>query len=264
MRIYDTLAFFPCRSGGTGRRAGLKIPSLSRGVWVRFPPPAPAVQFLHDVRRPSGVGARGAGPRRPRARRRVDPRAGGRDWRSSLAPSRPRRPRSDDRTGRASALRGPQHRRARFRPLALQRPPPPARQLRARGRMRGLTDGTRIREFMVALGREALGETRVYFTGGVCAVLEGWRASTIDADIRMVPERDELFRALVTLKEQRQMNVELASPPDFIPELPGWAERSPFVAREGLVSFHHFDFYSQALAKIARGHAQDEDAVRSM
>lgn len=130
--------------------------------------------------------------------------------------------------------------------------------------MRGLTDGTRIREFMVALGREALGETRVYFTGGVCAVLEGWRASTIDADIRMVPERDELFRALVTLKEQLQMNVELASPPDFIPELPGWAERSPFVAREGLVSFHHFDFYSQALAKIERGHAQDEDDVKRM
>jgi hypothetical protein len=130
--------------------------------------------------------------------------------------------------------------------------------------MRGLTDGKRIREFMAALGREALGETRVYFTGGVCAVLEGWRASTIDADIRMVPERDELFRALVTLKERLQMNVELASPPDFIPELPGWAERSPFVAREGLVSFHHFDFYSQALAKIERGHAQDEDDVRSM
>ena len=131
--------------------------------------------------------------------------------------------------------------------------------------MRGLTDGQRIREFMAALGREALGETRVYFTGGVCAVLEGWRATTIDADIRMVPERDELFRALVTLKERLQMNVELASsPPDFIPELPGWADRSPFVAREGLVSYYYFDFYSQALAKIERGHAQDGDDVRSM
>ena len=130
--------------------------------------------------------------------------------------------------------------------------------------MRALTDGNRIREFMAALGREARGETRVYFTGGVCAVLEGWRASTIDADIRMVPERDELFRAVAILKERLQMNVELASPPDFIPELPGWAERSPFVAREGLVSFHHFDFYSQALAKIERGHAQDEEDVRRM
>ena len=31
----------PCRSGGTGRRAGLKIRFASRRVWVRFPPPAP-------------------------------------------------------------------------------------------------------------------------------------------------------------------------------------------------------------------------------
>ena len=34
-------------------------------------------------------------------------------------------------------------------------------------------------------------------------------------------------------------------------------DRSPFIAREGRVSFHHFDFYAQALAKIERGHAQD-------
>jgi hypothetical protein len=31
----------PGRSGGTGRRAGLKIRFASRRVWVRFPPPAP-------------------------------------------------------------------------------------------------------------------------------------------------------------------------------------------------------------------------------
>ena len=31
-----------CRSGETGRRAGLKIPWGSPPVWVRFPPPAPA------------------------------------------------------------------------------------------------------------------------------------------------------------------------------------------------------------------------------
>jgi hypothetical protein len=130
--------------------------------------------------------------------------------------------------------------------------------------MRALTDSGRIQEFMSALGREARTEARVYFTGGVCAVLLGWRPSTIDADIRIVPDRDELFRAIPALKERLGMNVELASPPDFIPELPGWQERSPFIAREGLVSFHHFDFYSQALAKTSRGHAQDRADVRSM
>jgi hypothetical protein len=130
--------------------------------------------------------------------------------------------------------------------------------------MRALTDASRIREFMAALGREARAEARVYFTGGACAVLLGWRATTIDADIRIVPDRDELLRAVPRLKEQLRLNVELASPPDFIPELPGWQDRSLFIAREGLVSFHHFDFYSQALAKIERGHAQDRADVGSM
>jgi hypothetical protein len=60
------------------------------------------------------------------------------------------------------------------------------------------------------------------------------------------------------------MNVELASPADFIPELPGWRERSPFVAREGRITFHHYDFYAQALAKLERGHTQDREDVRAM
>jgi hypothetical protein len=30
------------------------------------------------------------------------------------------------------------------------------------------------------------------------------------------------------------------------------------------VSFHHFDLYAQALAKIERGHSQDEADVREM
>ena len=130
--------------------------------------------------------------------------------------------------------------------------------------MRELTNAERLRELMRALGREALAETRVYFTGGACAVLLGWRATTIDADIKMVPDRDELFRSLPELKERLRLNVELASPADFIPELPGWTERSPFIAREGLVSFHHYDFYSQALSKIERGHAQDRGDVEKM
>ena len=35
------------------------------------------------------------------------------------------------------------------------------------------------------------------------------------------------------------MNVELTSPPDFIPELPGWRDRSPFVLEEGNLAVHH-------------------------
>jgi hypothetical protein len=117
---------------------------------------------------------------------------------------------------------------------------------------------------MRALGAEARAETRVYLTGGATAVLYGWRASTLDVDIKIVPERDELFRAIAALKERLRLNVELASPADFIPVRPDWQERSPFIAREGRASFHHFDLCAQALSKIERGHAQDLEDVRLM
>ena len=117
---------------------------------------------------------------------------------------------------------------------------------------------------MAALGREADRETRVYFTGGARAVLLGWRASTLDADIEIVPESDALLRAISRLKDELQINVELAAPSHFIPELPGWQDRSPFIRREGRASFHHYDFYAQALSKIERGHVQDRGDVEQM
>lgn len=130
--------------------------------------------------------------------------------------------------------------------------------------MRALTDRARLDEFMRRLGAEADIETRVYLTGGASAVLEGWRHSTIDVDLKIVPDRDRLLRAIPTLKEALQINVELASPDDFIPVRDGWPDRSPFVRREGRISFHHFEFAAQALAKIERGHAQDLADVRIM
>lgn len=117
---------------------------------------------------------------------------------------------------------------------------------------------------MEALGTEARQDARVYFTGGATAVLSGWRATTIDVDVKLVPEHDALLQAIPRLKEALELNVELASPVDFIPVPPGWEVRSPFIARRGHVSFHHFDLYAQALAKVERGHAQDLADVRAM
>ncbi len=130
--------------------------------------------------------------------------------------------------------------------------------------MRALADAARIRGFMRALGQEADQEGRVYFTGGASAVLEGWRDSTIDVDIKLAPESDRLFQAIPKLKESLQLNVELASPADFVPELAGWEERSPFIEKESRLSFYHYDFHAQALAKIERGHTQDVADVRAM
>jgi hypothetical protein len=36
------------------------------------------------------------------------------------------------------------------------------------------------------------------------------------------------------------------------------------IARVGQVSFHHFDLYAQALAKVERGHTQDMADVGAM
>jgi hypothetical protein len=131
--------------------------------------------------------------------------------------------------------------------------------------MREPVDAERIREFARALGREARGaDVRVYLAGGSSAVLKGWRPTTVDVDLKIVPDTDPLMRALAALKEALRLNVEIASPGDFIPELPGWQDRSPFITREGTVSFHHYDFYAQALAKIERGHRQDLEDARRM
>jgi hypothetical protein len=127
--------------------------------------------------------------------------------------------------------------------------------------MRDPADLTRIESFMRALGDRARESSRVYLTGGATAVIYGWRASTIDVDVKFAPERDELFRAVQDLKDRLRLNVELASPSDFIPVRRDWQERSPFIIREGPVSFHHFDLCAQALAKIERNHEQDRKDV---
>lgn len=130
--------------------------------------------------------------------------------------------------------------------------------------MRELTTAELVERFMLALGRIARHPTNVFFTGGVTAVLHGWRTATIDIDLKIHPESDEVLRAIPRLKEELQINLELAAPDQFIPEVPGWRERSLFIRQEGRVSFFHYDPYSQALAKIERGHTQDVADVARM
>lgn len=130
--------------------------------------------------------------------------------------------------------------------------------------MRALTDVERLRRFLQSLGSASRGACRVYLTGGATAISFGWRAMTVDVDIKLEGDIDPLLRAIPRLKDDLQINVELASPDDFIPELPNWRERSLFIAREGRVDFFHYDPYSQALSKIERGHLLDVDDVRQM
>jgi non-ribosomal peptide synthetase component F len=80
----------------------------------------------------------------------------------------------------------------------------------------------------------------------------------------LVPEGDRALRALPRIKNELAINVELASPADFIPVPAGWQDRSAFVAREGKLSYHHFDLYAQALAKLERAHQRDLEDVAAM
>lgn len=130
--------------------------------------------------------------------------------------------------------------------------------------MRAPVDAGRVRELARQLAASVRTETTLYLTGGATAVLEGWRETTIDVDLRLEPESDEVLLAIARLKDQLSLNVELASPPDFIPELPGWRERSPLVFQEGRLTVRHFDPYSQALSKVERGFSQDLEDVDAM
>ncbi len=69
---------------------------------------------------------------------------------------------------------------------------------------------------------------------------------------------------MVELKERLNINIELASPVDFVPVASDWQVRSPFIERHGRLSFHHFDLYAQALSKIERHHEQDVKDVEAM
>jgi hypothetical protein len=130
--------------------------------------------------------------------------------------------------------------------------------------MRRPVDAEKVRRFMRALGPEAEKDIRLYFTGGTTAVLFGWRSSTVDIDLKLEPDSDRVLRALPRLKETLEVNVELAAPDHFIPEVPGWKDRSVFIGREGRISFYHYDLYSQALSKIERGHSMDLADVGTM
>jgi hypothetical protein len=120
-----------------------------------------------------------------------------------------------------------------------------------------------LQQFMQELGAAAKSPGKVYLTGGATALLLGFREQTLDVDLKFDPEPAGVFEAIAVLKNTLDVNVELASPDDFIPVAEGWQSRSRLIATHGPVDFLHYDFYMQTLAKLERSHAQDiEDARR--
>jgi hypothetical protein len=87
-----------------------------------------------------------------------------------------------------------------------------------------------LKKFMDELAASARSPGKVYFTGGATALLLGFREQTIDIDIKLDPEPEGVFEAIARLKNQLDLNVELASPDDFIPATSDWREKSPLIA----------------------------------
>ncbi len=130
--------------------------------------------------------------------------------------------------------------------------------------MRPNVDSEKIERLMQVLGREAQGSGCIYFTGGASALLIGWRSSTVDIDIRLDPEPPGIFQAIAKIKQELNINIELASPQDFLPPLPGWRDRSIFIGKYGQISFYHYDFTAQAISKLSRGYNRDINDVQAM
>lgn len=130
--------------------------------------------------------------------------------------------------------------------------------------MRERVDKQRIELFLQRLGQSFFQPGLVYLVGGTTLVYEGLRAQTLDVDIsfEVADEDHSRFIAVVRdLKERLLMNIEEASPADFIPLPLGFRERSEFIGRYGQLDIFHFDLYSTALSKIERGTDDDFEDV---
>jgi hypothetical protein len=133
--------------------------------------------------------------------------------------------------------------------------------------MRPPIDRLRVHYFLVKLGIEFRHPARLYLVGGTTLVYEGLREQSLDIDIsyEVADEHEaEFARVIRRLKDELQINVEQASPGDFIPLPSGWKERAKHVGRFGSVDVFHFDPYSSALSKIERGREGDYQDVLAM
>ena len=115
----------------------------------------------------------------------------------------------------------------------------------------------KLLQFLDRLGAGAQGPGACFITGGGSALLVGWRDTTIDLHLKFDPEPAGVFDAIPGLKRALHINVELAAPSDFLPPLKHWRERSIFIGKYGHLEAYHYDFLSQALSKLERGHAKD-------
>ncbi|HZU01342.1 MAG TPA: DUF6036 family nucleotidyltransferase [Ktedonobacteraceae bacterium] len=125
--------------------------------------------------------------------------------------------------------------------------------------MRPNVDKGQIENFLRNLGRTFRRPGRLYLVGGAALVHMGIRSGStqdIDVEIRATNE-DEMMEAIRHLKDTMNINIEFASPGDFMPLPKQWEMHAKYIGRYGTIEAFYFDFYSIALSKIQRGSTGD-------
>jgi hypothetical protein len=108
---------------------------------------------------------------------------------------------------------------------------------------------------------------RLYLVGGSVLIDLGLRGTTLDVDY--VADADDpaaladLEQLIRSLKNELDINVEPASPADFLPIPRSILERSRYVGRHGNLDVYYYHLPSLVISKAARGLEQDvADAER--
>ncbi len=130
--------------------------------------------------------------------------------------------------------------------------------------MRPNVDKKAIESFLQQLGRTFRKQGRLYLVGGAALVHAGVRPGfTQDIDIQVGGANEgDLIVTIQRLIQQMQINIEFASPKDFIPLPSQWEAHSQYLGRYGSIDVFYFDFYSIALSKIERGATRDIEDVK--
>jgi hypothetical protein len=88
-----------------------------------------------------------------------------------------------------------------------------------------------IEHFLTEVGRTRQAG-RLYLTGGAALVHRGIRlGQTLDIDIQVTIDPGNLTAQIAQLKQKMNINIEFASPGDFLPLPTQWEVRSEFMNR---------------------------------
>ncbi len=112
-----------------------------------------------------------------------------------------------------------------------------------------------IERFLVEVGRTRQ-PGRLYLVGGAALVHAGIRSGQT-LDIQITSDPTNLTAQIAQLKQRLNMNIEFASPGDFMPLPAQWEARSQFIKRYDQVDAFYFDWYGTALSKAQRANPQD-------